>query len=160
MPIAHSSVWLRSAAGFSPSDVDEPFANFYFGGFGNNYVDRGDEKRYRDFYSLPGPELNESAAATSSKSMLEWNLPPWRFRRLGTPGFFLTWVRPALFVERPRDEPGRPGVRHGGTAGDSSTSASRVLSTLDMTLSAGGGLAFEDGRAPRRELMISLKVLK
>ena len=25
----------------------EPFANFFFGGFGNNYVDHGDEKRYR-----------------------------------------------------------------------------------------------------------------
>ena len=25
-----------------------PLANFYFGGFGNNYVDHGDEKRYRE----------------------------------------------------------------------------------------------------------------
>ena len=33
---AHSSIWLRTAAGFSPQDPAEPFANFFFGGFGNN----------------------------------------------------------------------------------------------------------------------------
>ena len=32
------------------------------------------------------------------KSTLEWNLPPWRFRRAGTPGFYATWLRPAVFV--------------------------------------------------------------
>ena len=41
------------------SDASEPFANFYFGGFGNNYVDHRDEKRYREYYALPGAELNE-----------------------------------------------------------------------------------------------------
>ena len=60
LPIAHSSVWLRNAAGFSPNDVNNLFANFYFGGFGNNYVDYRNEKRYREFYSFPGLELNEA----------------------------------------------------------------------------------------------------
>ena len=35
-----------------------------------------------------------------------------------------------------------------------------MLSTLDLTLSVGGAVAFEDGVAPRREAMISLKVLR
>ena len=35
-----------------------------------------------------------------------------------------------------------------------------ALSTLDMTLSVGGALAFEDGYDSRRELMVSLKVLR
>ncbi len=52
--VAHSSVWFRNAAGFSPNDANNLFANFYFGGFGNNYVDYRDEKRYREFYSFPG----------------------------------------------------------------------------------------------------------
>jgi hypothetical protein len=35
-----------------------------------------------------------------------------------------------------------------------------MLSVLDMTLSAGGAIAFEDGHRPRREAMISLKILR
>ncbi|MCB9250095.1 MAG: hypothetical protein H6613_16875 [Ignavibacteriales bacterium] len=58
LPINHSSIWLRSSAGYSYGDRDEPFANFYFGGFGNNYVDNLPEKRYREYYSFPGVELN------------------------------------------------------------------------------------------------------
>ena len=30
--------------------------------------------------------------------MLELNLPPVRFRRAGSPGFFLTWLRGSLFA--------------------------------------------------------------
>ena len=50
----HSSIWLRTAAGYSPGSRHEPFANFYFGGFGNNWVDHRHPKRYREFYSFPG----------------------------------------------------------------------------------------------------------
>ena len=32
------------------------------------------------------------------KTMVEWNLPPIRFRRAGAPSFYLTWARPALFA--------------------------------------------------------------
>ena len=35
-----------------------------------------------------------------------------------------------------------------------------MLSTLDLTLSIGGAVALEEGVAPRREAMISLKVLR
>jgi hypothetical protein len=35
-----------------------------------------------------------------------------------------------------------------------------ALSTLDMMVSVGGAVAFEDGFGPRRELMVSFKVLK
>ena len=98
LPLGHSSVWFRDAAGFSPNDRAEPFANFFFGGFGNNYVDHRDEKRYREYYGFPGAELNEIGGRNFVKSTVEWNLPPWRFRRVGTPGFYATWLRPAMFV--------------------------------------------------------------
>ncbi len=39
LPIKHSSLWLRPAAGYGWGDRDNTFANFYFGAFGNNYVD-------------------------------------------------------------------------------------------------------------------------
>ena len=50
-------------------------------------------------YSFPGAELNEIGGRNFVKSTIEWNLPPWRFRRAGTPGFYATWMRPAVFVD-------------------------------------------------------------
>ena len=35
-----------------------------------------------------------------------------------------------------------------------------ALSSLDLTLSVGGAVALEDGSRPRREAMISLRVLR
>ena len=58
LPLGHSSLWLRSSAGFSPGDPDQPYSNFFFGGFGNNWVDHGNEKRYREQYAFPGKPLN------------------------------------------------------------------------------------------------------
>ena len=54
LPWDHSSLWLQLAAGQSWGDRDDTLANFYFGGFGNNWVDHGEVRRYRDYYSFPG----------------------------------------------------------------------------------------------------------
>jgi len=161
LPIGHSSIWVRSAAGFSPQDADEPFANFYFGGFGNNYVDHKDEQRYREYQALPGFEINEVAGRNFAKSIVEWTVPPLRFSRAGTPGFYLTWMRPSVFatalVTNLDARVGRRTVSNAGAQLDFRLSA---LSTLDLTLSVGGAVAFEDGSRPRREAMVSLKVLR
>ena len=37
LPLGHSSLWIRTAAGYSPRRRSAPFANFFFGSFGNNY---------------------------------------------------------------------------------------------------------------------------
>ena len=161
LPIGHSSLWLRQSAGLSPRDRSEPFANFFFGAFGNNYVDRGEEKRYREYYSLPGAELNEIGGRNFLKSTVEWTLPPWRFARMGTPGLYATWLRPAVFVTGLvtdlDDDAFRRTVGSVGAQADIRISA---LSALDMTLSFGGGVAFEDGYRPRREFMVSFKILR
>ena len=127
LPVGHSSIWFRQAAGFSPHDRDEPFANFFFGGFGNNYVDRGDEKRYRETYSMPGAELNEIGGRNFVKSMVELNLPPLRFQRLGTPGL-LRAVDAAGGLRRAAWPPTSTIGRHGASSTTSArkwTSASR-----------------------------------
>jgi hypothetical protein len=161
LPAGHMSLWFRQAAGMSPNDRQQPFANFFFGGFGNNYVDRGTEQRYRETYSMPGAELNEIGGRNFLKSMVELNLPPLRFQRFGTPGFYVPWMRPAAFVSALAtdldDRPARRLVYNAGAQLDFSISA---LSVLDLTLSIGGALAFERGQAPRREAMVSLKVLR
>ena len=161
LPLGHSSIWMRNAAGYSPRDRTEPFANFYFGGFGNNYVDHGDEKRYRAYYAFPGVDLNEIGGRNFAKSVLEWNLPPWRFRRVGTPGFHVTWARPAVFVGGLlTDLDDAAHRRSAATAGAQVDFRISLLSALDLTLSVGGAVAVEDGYPPRREGMISLKILR
>jgi hypothetical protein len=161
LPLGHSSIWSRSAAGFSPSDRDLPFANFYFGGFGNNWVDRADEKRYREWYSLPGARLNEIGGRNFVKSTLEWNAPPWRFRRAGIPGFYATWARPAVFVTGLATNVDAPHARRiVSDAGGQIDFRFGALSALDVTLSVGGAVAVERGQAARREAMISLKILR
>jgi hypothetical protein len=161
LPLAHSSVWLRSAAGVSPGSRDEPFANFFFGGFGNNWVDRGEAKRYRAYQAFPGADLNEIGGRNFLKSTLEWNLPPLRFRRLGTPGFYVTWMRPAVFVSGLLTNMDHGRLRRtASNAGGQLDFQLTTLSSLDMMLSVGTAVAFEDGFAPRRELMVSFKVLR
>jgi hypothetical protein len=161
LPIGHSSVWLRTAGGFSPRDRSSPFANFFFGAFGNNYVDHDDEKRYRHFDSLPGTELNEVAGRNFVKATLEWNLPPWRFKRVGTPGFYATWLRPAIFATGLATNVDDQDVRHTvASLGGQIDLRLNALSNQDLTLSFGAAVALEDGFAPRREAMVSLKILK
>jgi len=161
LPLAHSSIWLRAAAGFSPNDVNNRFANFYFGGFGNNWVDYRTEKRYREFHSFPGAELNEIGGRNFAKAMVELALPPLRFARLGKPGFYMTWIRPALFAGVVGTNLDAPAIRRAATnVGAQFDLRFTVLSNLDMTISLGGAIAFEHGFLPRREAMVSLKVLR
>ena len=160
LPIKHSSIWLRTDAGYAHGDADDPFAFFFFGGFGNNYIDNRSIKRYHEWYSFPGVDLNAIAGQTFTKAMLEWNLPPIRFRRVGSPGFFITWIRPSVFTtgivtswddKNERREVGNVGFQLDLRFG--------VLSRLDMTLSLGYAQAFAQGMKASNEFMISLKIL-
>jgi hypothetical protein len=88
-------------------------------------------------------------------------LPPVRFRRVGSAGFYLTWARPALFASLLATDLDDAGVRRTVTnVGGQVDFRFSVLSALDMTLSAGYAAAFEDGFRLRLEGILSLKVLK
>ena len=161
LELGHSSIWLRSAVGASPQPRDEPFANFFFGAFGNNYVDHGEEKRYRDYRAFPGLSLDEIGGRNFGKSMVEWNLPPLRFRRAGTPGFYVSWMRPAVFAGVLGTNLDAPVARRvAGDVGAQLDFRLTVLSNLDMTLSAGAAAAVDNDGRSRGELMLSLKVLR
>ncbi len=160
LPAGHSSLWLRGAGGLAPQDASEPFANFYFGGFGNNYVDYRDVKRYRDYSAFPGAELNEIGGRNFVKGTADLNLPPLRFSRLGTPGFYASWIRPAVFASALAtnldDSASRRTVTSVGTQLDLKITA---MSSIDLTVSVGAGVVFEQGRDARREIMASLTLL-
>jgi hypothetical protein len=160
LPLRHSSIWLRSSAGIASGDRDNPFANFYFGGFGNNWVDRLSEQRYREYFAFPGLEINEVGGTSYAKAMLEWNLPPLRFEKLGWPGLYVTWARTAVFATGLVTDPDDAGLRREiGNVGVQIDFRFTVLSRQPMTLSVGYATAFEEGFESRDEVMVSLKIL-
>jgi hypothetical protein len=160
LPVGNSSVWLYSSGGIAGGDRDNSLASFYFGGFGNNYVDDGEVKRYRGYDSFPGFEIDELAGQTFAKSVLELNLPPLRFEEVGRPGFFLSWLRPALFagvlVTDPDDGARRRTVQTAGLQVDLSFT---LAHRLPMTLSFGYAAGLESGGKRGDEWMVSLKIL-
>jgi hypothetical protein len=161
LPWAHSSIWLRNSAGVAIGDVDDPFANFFFGGFGNNWVDSGDIKRYRHEYALPGFELNEFGGRNFFRSMLEWNLPPVRFRNVGGDRFYLSWARPAIFATTlVTNSDSNALQRNVSSVGAQIDFRFTVLSQLNMTFSMGYAVGFGDSIVGSPdEFMLSLKIL-
>jgi hypothetical protein len=159
---SHSSLWLRTAAGYSPGNRIEPFANFYFGGFGNNWVDHGEVKRYRNWDSFPGIEINEAGGTNFAKATLDWNLPPLRFRRVGTTWFYVTWARASIFTSglvTNMDDPDEVPRQILGSLGAQVDFRFTLLSHLNMTLSGGYAGASVKDRKPSDEFMFSLKIL-
>lgn len=160
LPLNHSSVWLRTSAGQSFGDRDNPFANFFFGGFGNNWVDHRAEKRYREYYSFPGVELNEIDGKNYGKAMLEWNLPPLRFRRVGFPVMYLNWARLALFSTAIRTNLDEASDRRTFfNLGGQLDFRMVLFSNQETTFSLGFAVAKERGQSWSNELMVSLKLL-
>ena len=160
LPIRHSSVWLRTDAGYAVGDEDDPFAYFFFGGFGNNWVDDGKIQRYREWYAFPGVDLNAIPGQNFVKGMLEWNLPPIRFENAGSSSFFVTWLRTSIFtsgiVTGLYDSDERLEVGNIGAQLDLRVTA---LSRLNMTLSLGLARAFLADGETADEVMFSLKIL-
>jgi len=173
LPLNHSSVWFRASSGIAFGNSDDPFANFFFGGFGNNYVDYLTEKRYREFYSFPGVEIkNQFGGKNFAKMVLELNLPPIRFRRVGFTSFYLRWARLALFSsairtnldgkKAPGSSPQFGAKRTFFNFGSQLDFRIVMFSRLSSTLSFGFAAAVEENQSLKdanTEFMVSLKIL-
>jgi hypothetical protein len=97
LPLRNSSLWFRTSAGQSFGDSDKTNSYFYFGGFGNNFVDYRSVQLYRDMSSFPGVPIDEISALNYGKLSTEVNFRPIRFKRLGWNGFYSTYARFTLF---------------------------------------------------------------
>jgi len=160
LPLAHSSLWLRTAGGASSGKRDDPVANFYFGAFGNNYVDSRAVKRYREYGSMPGFGIDEISGQSFVRELVELNLPPVIFESVGTPAFYLNWLRPAVFVSALWTDPANRTRRNDyQSVGAQADLRFSVLHWYDMTLSVGYAVGFKGGRRSGDELMVSLKIL-
>jgi hypothetical protein len=166
LPLNHSSLWLRASGGAAlAGDFDEPFANFFFGGFGNNWVDYRSIRQFRDTESFPGIAINEVGGVNYVRGQLEWMLPPLRFRRVGIPSFYLRWAGLSFFatglmtnvddlvarVARTRRTLGSVGVQLDLRV--------VTLSHLNSTFSFGFAVAQEEGGARSSQFMFSFKIL-
>jgi hypothetical protein len=156
----NSAFWIRTAAGKSFGNPDISFANFYFGAFGNNYVDRGEVSRYRDYYAFPGAGINAIAASSFGRSMGEWNLPPVRFRHFGSTSLYANWARLTFFSSGLFTNFGSTGTRGAYTDIGTQLDFRVVLFTyLNGTFSAGYAGAVDRQGNATTEYMISLKIL-
>ena len=161
LPIKHASIWLRGATGGVTGNPNNSVANFYFGGFGNNTVDKREIKRYHKTSSLPGFEINEISAQRFVKATLEVNLPPLIFENAGLPVLHATWLRPSIFASRLIADPDHTSVgrQRFSSVGVQADMRISVLHWSNVTLSAGFAAGFQDRRHVSNELMFSLKIL-
>jgi len=160
LPLDHSSLWFRASSGTSLAGPrDDPFARFYFGGFGNNWVDYRGIKQFRGIESFPGIEINQVGGANYGKAQVEWVSPPLRFRSVGIPSAYLRWANLSLFatglVTDFDDVAIRSSVMGGGAQVDVRlVTLSHLNSTLSFGWAAAGGV-----NVPRSDaLMLSLKL--
>jgi hypothetical protein len=163
LPINHSSIWLRTGASISSGSRNDPLANFYLGGFGNNYVDNagyGGAQRYRELLSMPGFDLDALSGKSLAKATVEWCLPPVRFASLGSPGFYVSWARPEIFVETLETDLESAAYRRSShDVGAQVDFQMHVMHRQPMMLSAGIARGFGGGGLGTTEFMISLQVL-
>jgi hypothetical protein len=160
LPLKHSSIWFYNAAGVIGGDRDDSLANWYFGAFGNNYVDDREVKRYRKFSSFPGFEIDQISGQNFAKSVIEWNLPPKRFKSVGTPSFYLRHLRTALFAGAMMADIGDSVYEDVyGSIGLQIDLEFTIVHRLPMTFSLGYARGFVSGEKANNEFMFSLKIL-
>lgn len=155
----HASLWSRTAAGGTAGTDTLTVSRHYFGAFGNTRVDDGTVQRYREPGSLPGFEIDEVAARSYVRQMLELNLPPTVFQSLGKPGLYLQSLRPAVFAAGLWTEPFGDDRRRYASLGAQIDLRISVLHWYDMTLSAGYAAGWQGTRRAGSEWMVSLTVL-
>ena len=159
LPLANSSVWVYGHAGTAAGTRNSPLSAFYFGSFRNNYVDDRPVKRYREMESLPGFSIDEIAARRFAKVTGEVNLPPIRFAEVGTPAFFLSYIRPAIFAGGMAIEAPDHSGHHYADVGAQFDLAFTVALRLPMVFSVGAAGGWRDGHYRKTELLASLKIM-
>lgn len=156
----NSSFWIRTSAGKSFGDFTSPFSSFYFGDYGNNYVDHGEISRYRDYYSFPGVDIDAIGARSFGKILGEYNLPPKRFRELGTTWMYMNWARLSLFSSglftNFTSEASRGYFANLGTQLDLRIV---MFTYLNTTLSGGYAAAADHNGHISTQYMVSLRIL-
>ncbi|MCZ6821182.1 MAG: hypothetical protein O7G31_17070 [Calditrichaeota bacterium] len=159
----HSWVWphnilhLKLGAGYLRTDPQLTMGNFYFGGFGNQELEKKPVKQYRNIFRFPGLPIYSIVAESFFKIMLENSLPPLRVGKVRIGRHFLShidasWFSQALIVDSGQEN---KWVNLGGQINFTFTH----WYNLDTTLSAGFARAWSD-LGSSDEWFVSFKLLK
>ena len=161
LPLRNSSLWFRTSLGqsFGKTNITNSF--FYFGGFGNNYLDYRSAQQYREMSSFPGMEIDAISALNYGKFSPELDLKPFRFRRLGFKGLYSTYTRltifgMGLFTNFGYDQPQIRQINY-YSAGAQLDFEIVLFSLLKSTLSLGYSRAYSPVNS-HDEFMVSLKL--
>jgi hypothetical protein len=161
LPIDHSSLWLRGSAGSTlHGSRSNAFAQFFFGGFGNNWVDYRDVKQFRDLESFPGIGIDDAGGSNFGKAQMEWVLPPVRFREVGIPSCYLQWAGLSLFTTGLVTDMDQASLRRKLVSAGAQLDFRLVtLSHLESTMSFGVAVAGETGVPLHSVGMFSFKIM-
>lgn len=158
--IRNSSFWIRNSIGQSAGSSQSVFSNFYFGGFGNNYIDWQPSEQYRDAVSFPGADINEIPARNYVKTMGEINIKPLRLRNVGTTWLYPTYIKSSLFgthlLTNIFDDSTRKNYFNLGIQTDIQLV---LFSYLKTTWSVGYARKYESTTSDKGRWMLSLKLL-
>ncbi|MBQ0024905.1 MAG: hypothetical protein KBT00_04180 [Bacteroidales bacterium] len=157
----HNCFWLSTAAGHSFCSPQSSFGNSYFGGFRNNYVDRGSINRYRAISAMPGARINQICAHNYAKFTGELSFTPIRFNGSGALQCYPNYIQFRAFASELMAD--WWGVQSASRASYLSVGAQMnipiVLFThMGTTLSVGYARIWGNG-LNSGELMISLNLL-
>jgi hypothetical protein len=161
LPLNHSSLWFRASAGTAlAGNRSDPFARFFFGGFGNNWVDYRAIRQFRNTESFPGVDINAVGGANYGRAQVEWMLPPLRFRRVGLPSAYLRYAALSLFATGLATDVDDAAIRGTLASVGAQVDVRLVtLSHLDSTFSFGFAVAGRRNGRPRNAFMFSYKIM-
>lgn len=160
LPINHFSIWLRTSAGKAFSDDLNPFTRFGFAAFGNNYIDWQSSRRYRGDFAFPGIQYDADVtiiAREYAKGMIEFVIPPIRYREFGFLNFYANWSQFSVFASGLRADQNQQFINFGAQLDTRLV----LFSLMPATLSFGYATAFDlITERDYDEWMISLKILR
>lgn len=156
----NTSFWIRNSIGQSLGDRISSLSHFYFGGFGNNYVDWQPSEQYRNALSFPGARIDEIPAYNYVKTMGELCLFPIRLKNVGTTWLYPTYIKPALFGTHLMTNFDRMNeMSHLFNCGGQVDIQLVLFSYLKTTWSFGYAKMFQAGKKSTNQFMLSLKLL-
>jgi hypothetical protein len=154
---AHNVLQLKFSAGYRQTQRDVAIGYFYFGGFGNRYVEPAQVKQYRKVFRFPGLSIYSLPTDRFGKVMIEHNLPPLRFGNAYLGQHYLSyidfsWYSQGLVINSPYD-------KNWVDLGAQLNFHFKHLYNFDTAISFGAARAWS-GNSRTDEFFISLKLFK
>ncbi len=154
----HNVYILSLSGGYQSINKYLPFAQFYFGSFGNREIDCDPVKQYRETFSFPGVEPYAVSSHQFIKLSLENNFPPVRFYSLSFFNHFLSHIDYSIFSQLLVSE-----FNSQNTFANAGIQLNLIFDhwyNIETTFSVGYAKSFRKFNCYDDEVMISFKLLK